>query len=130
MKKISFLDLRTLRLSEKAPSRKTIHNNMQNCKKICNHSSPFLYERHKWILPYVKTYCYIESRKSFWKNLKGYYYKIRKRITWKFLVVTCSVYLCKTLKGFTQSEGLSLLSQTVIFMLWHGIVFGCEFFCK
>ena len=31
---------------------------------------------------------HIESRRGFWENIKGYYYTIRKIITWQLSVVT------------------------------------------
>ena len=43
-------------------------------------------------------------KRGFWENLKGYYYTVRKSITWKLSVVPYRVKLCKTLKDFTYSN--------------------------
>ena len=97
---IGFLDLQTSSVSEKYHLPKHHPQPSAKLPKTLWSLHPFLYNRHEWIIPYVKTYCYTQIWNSFWENLKGYYYTIRKSITWTFSVVTFRVYFCVTCRFY------------------------------
>ena len=99
-KRFAFWICRRQACQKNPPSQNTIHSHLQNYPKLCDHSIPFPYNRHEWIIPYIKTYCYTQIWKGFWENLKGYHYTIRKSITWTFSVVTFRVYFCVTCRFY------------------------------
>ena len=73
----------------------------------------------------IKEWEYYSTLKV-WENLKRYYYTIRKCITWTFSVVTCTVYLCTNLKGFTELNGnLYLVKRQYSNGNLHALTYYC-----